>query len=165
MCNEIFFSEIDFLKGNEIWMHEKLPPFLNWQHHKLHHSWLVGHHKLRHSWLVRHHKLHPFLMKMINNAGLFTIRKVINCYIVKSFNKVLIIFDEINLRDDSTLVSKVSRQIFKTRGKNKQCHGTVALSEFAALDINYHGEYKTKKFNEIFVNIPFCATIPLSSSM
>ena len=75
------------------------------------------------------------------------------------------LFDEINLRDDSTLVSKVSRQIFKTRGKNKQCHGTVALSEFAALDINYHGEYKTKKFNEIFVNIPFCATIPLSSSM
>ena len=38
MFNEIFFSEIDFLKGNEIWMHEKLPPFLNWQHHKLHHS-------------------------------------------------------------------------------------------------------------------------------
>ena len=58
MCNEIFFSEIDFLKGNEIWMHEKLPPFLNWQHHKLHHSWLVVHHKLHHSWLRVHQKLH-----------------------------------------------------------------------------------------------------------
>ena len=71
MCNEIFFSEVDFKKEKKIWM-----PFLNWQHHKLHHSWLVvhhklhhswlmGHHKLHHSWLVGHHKLCPFLMKMM----------------------------------------------------------------------------------------------------
>ena len=58
MFNELFFSEIDFLKGNKIWIHEKLQPFLNWQHHKLHHSWLVVHHKLHHSWLGVHQKLH-----------------------------------------------------------------------------------------------------------